>query len=196
MNDSACVHVLSSVYESVVELYQDVVTQEAWKAGRDCRWLAVEDLYAEAVLYLLTQIDYLEGARVERAYVRIMVRRYLTRYVWQHDNLVRTPRGDNGWGAPPAVCLSLDGSEDEGVTLLDVLAAPGDQGQHYVALRQAIGKLTEPQRGVLMARFGGPGARLGSFRAIAQDMGIPLSSVHRLLQEGLAVLRRELEVVA
>jgi RNA polymerase sigma factor (sigma-70 family) len=197
MYDGANVQV--SERERFILACQPIIEQEVCKVGRRCCHLAQEDLYAEAMLHVVEYADQLMAAREPGAYVRITVRRLLNRYVWEHDSLIRTPV-PHGRGRPVVsshMCMSLDMPVDpscgDSVVLGDLLAGPGQENEAGAQfLRQALEKLTEQQRAVLLARFGTPGARLRSFRAIAQEAGLSLGLVHKIVQEALEVLRYEL----
>jgi RNA polymerase sigma factor (sigma-70 family) len=178
-----------------------VVEQEVRKIARRCRSLSEEDLYSEAVLHALERSEYIRAAQDPVPYLRIVTRQFLARFAWEYDSLVKTPRvHGSSLHAEPVVCISLDlplQTDEDAATLADVLPMPeGDAELASAALRQALLKLTDQQRAVLLARFGTSGVRLRSYRAIAKELGVSLGSAHRLADEGLAVLRRELVEVA
>jgi RNA polymerase sigma factor (sigma-70 family) len=171
------------------------VERYAERIGRNCRWLTVEDLCSEGMVYVVAHAPQFMRGYEPFGLARRAVWLHLCTYVWQHDAAVTTPRTR---GKAAATMVSMDavvrGTED--LTLGETMAAPVDRDEvARVALRQALEQLTDEQREILLARFTSSGCnRVTAYRSLSKRFGMSARQVELVVSEALAVVRRELVV--
>jgi hypothetical protein len=194
------------LYDSAMPVHDDrrdqfilaarrIVEQEAWKVARWCPDLAIEDLCAEGMLFLVEKARALMAAeRSSEAYTRMAVRDHLRRYGWQFGQVLRKPTTRTLRQA--FTILDLDGpvTEDGELCLADVVPAPVDTRElEYAALRQALRDMPDLLRRALLLRYSPRGRqRVRAFPDVARELGVERGVAKRLVAEAEAIVRRDL----